>query len=312
MEGFELDFWRMDGTFAGAIANADINNCYLTMGRSPNDGTYFLDHLEDTDGSKSFVMAGKVGQTPTFEIATGEAAMTDKEDYFGTKNWVITWGDGIYASPWNSKERELIYSPEKHFSGLPAFLEFGHEDSFFFNLSAAGKSGWVAWVAGKGIQDLFIHATTYQRGFTSLGTDGVDLVVTYGEDAQKEYYYQKRTLLRADYTTDPNTLKASLKAVANVPEHAAATGWAVGCGYAAIGAAEEKNGVSLLVVRLSDGMIWQKFPFTPKAYGGIRPTAITCQEIFLYGGHKSHIQRIALDSLGEGKLSPPQVSQWPF
>jgi hypothetical protein len=311
MEGFELDFWRMDGTFAGVIANADLNNCYLTMGRPPNDGTYFLDHLEDTDGSKSFVLAGKVGEVPTLEIATGETAMTDKEDYFGTKNWMITLGDGIYASPWNSQERELIYSPEKHFSGLPGLPEFGHDDAFFLKLSAAGRSGWVAWVAGKGIQDLFIQATTKQRGFTSLGTDGVDLVVTYGEDADSEYDYKRRTLLRSDYTTDFQKLKKSVQAVASVPEHDPTQRWAVGCGYAAIGAADE-IGAYLAVVRLSDGMLWKKFPFNPKAYGGIQPTAITCQEIFLYGGHQSHIQRIALDSLGEGKLSPPKVSQWPF
>jgi hypothetical protein len=313
MNGFEVDFWRPDGSFAGAIASKnDLTACFLNLTRPPNDGTYFLDHLEATNASKSFVLVGNVGEVPSYTIATGDTYEDDDEDYFGTKNWVITLGDKLYASPWNSDVRQVIYSPNDHPSGLPALPEFGHEDAFFLKLSAGGKSGWVAWVAGKGIQDILIQSVSNQRGFTSLGTDGTDLVITYGENATGEYDYSKRTVLRTKYTTSSAELGASAKAVADIPRHSATSRWAVGCGYAAIGAADSESGVSLLVVRLSDGMTWRKFPLDPKTFGGIIPKAITCQEIFLAAGKKSHVQRIAIDSLGEGQVSPPQVSEWPF
>jgi hypothetical protein len=316
VQGFEVDFWRpQDDSFAGAIANAEgggFKSCSLNLVRPPNDGTYVLDRLEPVDASKSLVIAGQVGSIPSLEFATGDSYTVDDEDYFGTKNWIITLGDKLYASPWNSEDRQVIYSPSTHSSGLPALPEFGHEDAFFLNPSASGKTGWVAWVAGKGVQDLLIQPVTYQRGFPSLGTDGVDMVVTYGENATAEYEYKKRTLLHFKYTTDPEELVATSKPVANIPPHSAADRWAVGCGYAAIGAADDESGVSLFVVRLSDGMTWRKFPFNPMAFGGIRPKAITCKEIFLSAGSKGYVQRIALDSLGEGVLAPPQVSEWPF
>jgi hypothetical protein len=315
---WEIVYWRPDGTFAGAIGYKGelLDKCLLSSNGRNTDSTYALQHTDDLFVSQSFVIAGKVGEPPSFARGALGDLSGEKvsKTYYGTSNWLLTYGGGqIHSFPWGEEEKsKLVYSPAQHWSGLPGYPAFGYKDDYFIKVSSSGKSGWLSWTPETGVRDLLIQPVTSQRGFPGFNTDGQDIVFTYGEDATKNYLYSRYTLVRATYSTDPAKIAQTAVAVANVPEHTPSRDWAVGCGYAVMGAASEKEGVSLVVVRLSDGQLWRKWPTDPKDFGGIVPVAVTCQELFIQAGFQGRLQRIPLDSLGPGEPSPPQVGAWPF
>jgi hypothetical protein len=315
---WEFVFWRPDGTFAGAIGyQGELpGQCDLSSNGGITDSTYVLQHVDHPSGSKSFVIAGSVGEVPSFakgnlwDISNSKVTKT----YYGTSKWLITYAEGkIHASPWGDEgNSQLVYAPSEHWVGLPGYPFFGQGNEYFIKVNSGGKSGWLSWTPQTGVRDLLVKPVTSKRGFTSFNTDGHDIVFTYGEDATKNYDYTRYTLMKAAYSTDPEVIAKTAVAVANVPQHAPSRTWAVGCGYAMMGSATEEEGVSLIVVRLSDGQLWRKWPVDPKDFGGIVPVAVTCQDLFIKAGFQGRLQRIALDSLGPGEPSPPQIGAWPF
>lgn len=137
------------------------------------------------------------------------------------------------------------------------------------------------------------------------------MAFTYGEAASKASNSSRRTLFTTPYTTNPVTLKATAKALTAVPRISSPSRWGVGCGYAAAGAADDVDGVSLIVVRLSDGFWWRKW--RDQTFGGIQALGVTCDEIVLTAGKLAIPTRVRLDSLGEP--SPPipaDIQQPPF
>jgi hypothetical protein len=73
--------------------------------------------------------------------------------------------------------------------------------------------------------------------------------------------------------------------------------WVVGCGYGAF-----ERGAQILVVRLSDGWMWEVPNLSPN-HPFFRPLGITCEHVILNSsdlGQYGTLARVRLDSLGAG------------
>src|SRR5690606_30746901 len=88
----------------------------------------------------------------------------------------------------------------------------------------------------------------------NIGTDGVDLVWSEGEGKEpheSQSAFPIRRIMTAPFTSDPASLMP--RRLRSQPGQVAQVRpWVVGCGYAAM----DNGGAQKLVVRLSDGWMW--------------------------------------------------------
>ncbi len=154
------------------------------------------------------------------------------------------------------------------------------------------------YTPGGGVRSFLSKDFELDRGYTSLGTDGHDLVWLEGMGRPKgAALFDSLRIMTAPYTTDPaavtpRRLRSEVGGVLS-----SADAFVVGCGHAAISTSEH-----IRVVRLSDGQSW----ILPKPESGPwswrRPIAVTCDEIFAMAtsAGASRLARIRIDSLGPG------------
>lgn len=142
-----------------------------------------------------------------------------------------------------------------------------------------------------------------KQGAYNVGTDGKDLVWTYGEDHPAgEGTYPTRSIWTSPFTTDPKQIQG--RRLRSDPQTAFDVNFVVGCGYAAHVLHKDDG---LLVVRLSDGVSWI-LPNYPDGLAWHDAIGVTCEEVFatvdvLPGPGKDVVYSIArarLDSLGPG------------
>lgn len=142
-----------------------------------------------------------------------------------------------------------------------------------------------------------------KQGAYNVGTDGKDLVWTYGQDHPAgEGTYPTRSIWTSPFTTDPKQIQG--KRLRSDPQSAFDVNFVVGCGYAAH-ALHKADG--LLVVRLSDGVSWI-LPNYPDTLSWQDAIGMTCEEVFATvsvvpipgNGVVYSIARVRLDSLGPG------------
>jgi hypothetical protein len=157
------------------------------------------------------------------------------------------------------------------------------------------KAGINVWDANNGFRPFIRWNGDTSRGAGNLGTDGVDLVWSYGEGkGPGEEPYPIRSVMTAPYTTDPDAV-VPRRLRSQLANDIALDSWKVGCGRAV-----HFGALGLQVVRLSDGWSWE-IPYAPNR-GIHTPIGITCDEVFALGsvGDHSTIARVRLDSLGPG------------
>ena len=141
------------------------------------------------------------------------------------------------------------------------------------------------------------------EGDGNLGTDGETLVWTHGEGrAAGDDTYPRRSILAADFTTDPGALRPRrLRSDPNPVVGAGDMRFAVGCGHAGRNAMPPRD---LLVVRLADAVSWRLRGGRGWTWG--RLLGFTCDEAFATVFSREQgtsIVRVRLDSLGPG--DPP-------
>lgn len=177
------------------------------------------------------------------------------------------------------------------------------DDALFWSTSTLHRSGVNVWTPDGGAKPFIRWVGDATRGAGNFGTDGTDMVWSYGEGKEPaEKIYPTRSIMTAPYTTDPSALeprrvRAQLATTTSIGLHP----FQVGCGYAAHGGGKD---TVPLVVRLSDGWAWP-IPTLDPGLLLYAPIGVTCDEVFAFGeiGGRLNIVRIRLDSLGEG--SPP-------
>lgn len=175
--------------------------------------------------------------------------------------------------------------------------------SAFWQLNSLTRVAIMAWDATRGSHALLRWNGDSTQGAWDLGTDGQQMVWTYGQNRSPTAFatdpFPTRSVMVSPFTTDPDAIRA--RRLRSDPSWGYMQPYAVGCGYAARGS----NTADLLVVRLSDGVSWTlKMNSDPRFLFG-RALAVTCTEVFanVHAGKTSQIVRIRLDSLGPG--TPP-------
>ena len=151
----------------------------------------------------------------------------------------------------------------------------------------------------RGTHPLIAYPDHGARGAMNVGTDGIDIVWSYGEGkAPYEFgLYPQMSIMTAPYTTDPAALAPrKLRADMSTSIGTAHNQFAVGCGYA--GRPTHTGGAE--IVRLADGDAW--LLNGDEHWLWSRVHGITCTELFLESWDKDtlvyNMARVPLASLG--------------
>ncbi|MEQ9321785.1 MAG: hypothetical protein RIF41_21635, partial [Polyangiaceae bacterium] len=195
------------------------------------------------------------------------------------------------------KSETLVTSSASDPEGLVATSVVLHGDAVFFDTTSSFQRGINVFTPTEGAQPFIRWVGDATRGARNFGTDGVDMVWSYGEGkAPTDTNYPTRSIMTAPYTADPNAVDAR-RLRSHPHDGLGAFAWKVGCGYAA-GAATGTAGI--MVVRLADGWAWQLEHLSTMKLG--HSLGVTCDELFAWGSIDGidNIARIKLDSLGPG------------
>jgi hypothetical protein len=214
---------------------------------------------------------------------------------------------GIDLHTWKEPENPTtVYSPA--IFGLPGFLLYARGQEALFELSSGGKIGVVSWDPTHGIRQLLLSPKEITKGYGNFGTDGKDMVWTYGEGQPiSAYNYPKNTLMTAPYTTDPEVLLKTQRAIGkdNIIKMTP-PGYVVGCGYASkLKPSEDGSASYTSLVRLSDGAEWRLKAKNSKYI--MPPVGITCEELFVQPPStiRPEIAALRIDSLGPPTPASP-------
>lgn len=194
--------------------------------------------------------------------------------------------------------------------GLPPADPILLGDTAVFTAESLLMAGIMAYDPVQKTHPLIRWYGDQNQGAYNAGTDGKDLVWTYGEvhpPPNVSISYVNRSVWTSPFSTDPKKLVP--KRLRSDPQTAYDVNFAVGCGYAAHNL-QPPDG--LLVVRLSDGVSWilPNNIGAPGDAGWLWDKAIgmTCDELFATVGVVATpgakvvytIARVRLDALGPG------------
>ena len=220
--------------------------------------------------------------------------------WYAGGTWIARTGTGgrLFVFPWSDPKSEtLVTSSASDPEGLVATSVVLHGDAVFFDTTSSFQRGINVFTPTEGAQPFIRWVGDATRGARNFGTDGVDMVWSYGEGkAPTDTNYPTRSIMTAPYTADPNAVDAR-RLRSHPHDGLGAFAWKVGCGYAA-GAATGTAGI--MVVRLADGWAWQLEHLSTMKLG--HSLGVTCDELFAWGSIDGidNIARIKLDSLGPG------------
>jgi hypothetical protein len=293
--------------------NPPQGGCYLNA-QGLQDGKYLWGMQGDTwdepgFGSVEGFLAGDVASsTPTIvfkrPMDPGFAANWDV-----TRDWVVENYGPRYVRSWDTPAKPLmIFAAAEDPIGLDVASAAPFRSAVFLSLGTSWAHDIAVWTPDKGVQPWQRWGGDFSRGAGNLGTDGQDIVWTYGEGkAPTELEFPATSVFTAPYTTDASTVEVTKRRVRSDVTRPADVDYqyVVGCGYAAR-RYYLKGTSNLFVVRLSDGRAWK----IPGAADGemnqvhwANPLAVSCEHVYvsmLVKKEGATIARIPLSSLGEG------------
>jgi hypothetical protein len=228
------------------------------------------------------------------------AHLTDGKahSWYASKDWV---GDAVEPDgrlevapwPWQGQSALFVGSAATD----PEHLTAG-------NLTISGKAAfWEAlslyngginvWTQAQGSVPFIRWLNDYTKIAGGFGTDGTDMVWSYGQKQAPSDPSFVGSIMTAPFTTDPQAVQA--RRLRSFNNKIGAYAWSVGCGYAA-----NTWGIGSIVVRLADGVSWMLPGTSTMMFND--PIGVTCDEVFILGryGGLWNIARVRLDSLGPG------------
>lgn len=296
----------LDGTVRTAIVQ-NGTACVL-FNHGIEGGRYLFGVTSEALGTEGFI-GGKIGEAPDFAYRQ-PLQQYDHTTWRMTGEWVIRWKSGLHGRRWGATDEVSVYAPSQDIEGLAPYSVVGVGPDVFFRVGGGVSSGVMVWNEDSGSKPLVRYPGDTTRAAANLGTDGTDLVWTYGEGPVPETATWTRSVFTAPYSTDPDTVASTARRLRSDPGQFTSDPFAVGCGYAGrqvIDATDPdplQATKDLLIVRLSDGVSW-KVPMAPVAHstGFMSVLGFTCEELFAtahFPDDSVTIVRIRLDSLGPG------------
>lgn len=267
-------------------------------------GRYLFGVSSEPLGTEGFI-GGKLGEAPDFAYKQ-PLKQYEHTTWRMTSEWVIRWKSGLFGRRWGESDEVTIHT------GSSPFDIKGIGGDVFFRVGGFVSAGILTWNHAKGVRDLIRYPNDPERGAANFGTEGGDMVWTYGEGLpdNPSQWLVNRSIMTAPYSTDAETVANTARRLRSDPG-TPIDGFAVGCGHAARqfyqAGANGKNSANLLVVRLSDGVSWiVEMPPTSEGAQFMTALGLTCEEVFTsahFPDQAVTIVRIRLDSLGPG-LAP--------
>ncbi len=293
-----LTQWKQKepGCMIGEMGVDEGKFLHSVSGNDANGNVYNRWYNSDHRGA----LGGSLGDPEPVVLAHYETELTFNWAISGT--WIarVNLLLQLHVMPWDMSYETLVTSPGLDPEGLQTGQVLVHEEAVFWTSSKHHQNGINVWTEQGGALPFIRWIGDPTRGARNLGTDGVDLVWTYGEGkAPSDHEYPVREVWTAPYTSDPNALEPRrLRSQIALGETLGYDPWVVGCGHAARGGGGNGN---IMVVRLSDGWAWV-VPHAEPDTMIWKTLGLTCEELFGYGyvGGKSNIARVRLDSLGPG------------
>lgn len=210
---------------------------------------------------------------------------------------------------WGTSAWLRAYDPDLDPSPAPINWVVMQGEDVFTELGESTNRGVAVWSKAQGQRRLLIDPTQ-KSDRRAFATDGKDMVWDQGEsDLDPDLgIYNGGAVMTAPYTTDPDVVVATTRRVRTDESLIGGHRFQLGCGYAARTTSAGPLNDGVTVVRLADGRAWQ-LPGMPIgadfAYAEV--LAVTCDEVFVYGGGKAlgaagqlDVVRLRLDSLGDG------------
>jgi hypothetical protein len=212
------------------------------------------------------VLAGGIdAPTPTtvLKLAADEGLTSS---WYMSSDWIVQGKGFRKAWSWDLQTTRMVYDPASDPDGLPGMTPTVRGKHVFVQVGNLARCGVMAWTEDVGIRPLLRWYGDSTHGAGNFGTDGKDMVWTYGQGPNACFNDQPTPEVWAGpYTLDAAELSAKAKRLRSdyrgmAPRHSA---YAVGFGYAAravssIPAPHVGNG--LFIVRLSDGVSWVQIP----------------------------------------------------
>jgi hypothetical protein len=224
-------------------------------------------------------------------------------------HWLVQKVGPRFVRPWEDvKQSTLIHGAAQDPDGYFASIVVPVGKHVFLGIGEAAYHGISIWSPDKGLQPWQRWSGDFTRGAGNVGTDGKDVVWTYGEGKKPtEYEFPSTSVYTAPFATEMGTIEATkrrLRSDVTRPGDARYQ-YAVGCGYAARLYFEGGKTSNLFIVRLSDGRGWKipGFPDGPSRLSWGSPLAISCEHIYVPMSllkESVTIARIPLSSLGPG------------
>lgn len=302
---FEANVFRMVAEVDGNVRSAVFEqNGACTLGGSDLYGGKVAYTVYEMDSKGNSVATGMIGGDDSAPKPTRYTRYTDglsRHYYVGASHFLELgsyqlrrWSDGLV------------------FDQIPPDLQQGDfvaaGDAFVWNASTLAYAKIKARDANGAITDLVSFGLVVNKGTTSVGTDGIDLVWLQGDGrAKSSDPFQKVDIMTSPFTADPNKL-VPRRLRSEFPESFWVAETVVGCGYEAhiiVDNSLGRDGVR--ITRLSDGQSWPLWYTGMSTWQINEPRAITCSEVFLHayrrdGGlyPENTMVRISLASLGAG------------
>jgi len=295
---------EVDGPVRNAVARVvrageDPGNpgCYL--GTSAIGGGKYVFRVvgHDTSGKRSAskhegVLGGDVGDLPPRVLAH----RTDGR-HFGWvvgARWLVRLDSGLRlaARAWGEGDDAWMNVDGPELGTLMPGRPVVSGAAIFFPVMSGARVGLVVWDAEHGSRPLLGWIGDGTRAAGDLGTDGKDLVWSYGE-LKGTGKPPSRSLMTAAFTTDAASLQP--RRVRSDPGTGIeGNAWVVGCGMAA----HTSGGGGITVVRLADGRSWS-VPGRSSNFALEAPIGLTCDEVFAPGllNGRTSIAAVRIQSL---------------
>lgn len=290
----------VDGDLDFAMRNPWPWDCASFMRDFTQDtfavGLWGPNHDTDVDA----IMVGRLGSL-TAEMPYRNTDPGSSAWYVGSERFVkLDYGSIVTAVSPDLSSWFSLYSPAMNPDGTPFDAKpwiLGQD--IVFQTTSYATAGLWAYDTVRGTHPLVTYPGDPEQGATNLGTDGVDMVWTYGEGKQSNGLYSTVSVMTAPYTTDPDELSPRrLRKDMSLGIGTRSLQFAVGCGYAGRVLA---TGRDAQIVRLSDGAGWVLAGNDSWRWNQV--LGFTCDELFIVADNRHELEvnvaRVPLTSLGE-------------
>ncbi|MGH7282985.1 MAG: hypothetical protein ACRELY_15785, partial [Polyangiaceae bacterium] len=283
----------VDGPIHQAIMVTDAKSACTPLPEDMRDGKYVYSMFPPDNFNGGGFLAGDVDELrPSFihhfadqsthSVAVGQLGVLD-----------VDQTDAFHLYEWTQVPVPIVASENVSLqNSFPLFSA----NAVFWSASSGPTDRVAVYTDSAGASNLLSSGVDVSHGFDDFGADGQNMIWLEGVGHDGgSIGFDTATYMTAPFATTSGTVAPRRLRSAETSGFGVSPP-VVGCGYAA-----RENGVSLRIIRLSDGVSW----VLPNVSGWrwLHPLAITCSEVFasvVTSSTTNNVARVTIASLGAG------------